>query len=139
MHLRRQREYQNRKRQVGDYKEYLKSDEWQRVRNKLLANPYSSNCYFCDAKRIDFHHVTYLKMDRGKYILPVCRECHTKIHRYENEKDITIYKATTRWANVCGVFKPNKRAISRFWREGKRLRRKSPKKSKKSIDSCKLN
>ena len=62
--------------------EYLKSDEWNRLRKLTMdGNP---DCQCClKTKARDVHHLVYknlvdIKIDE---LLPVCRDCHKEIHR----------------------------------------------------------
>lgn len=61
--------------------EYLKSDEWKRLRNLILHTV--PNCQYCNAKLAsEVHHMTYRNIVDVKItdLLPVCRPCHKLIH-----------------------------------------------------------
>jgi hypothetical protein len=66
--------------------EYLKSDEWKRLRNLILHT--SPNCQCCNIKiASEVHHMTYRNIVDVKVtdLLPVCRPCHKFIHNAIND------------------------------------------------------
>ncbi len=68
-----------------EYSEYLKSDHWINLRRRLSKG---ATCCGCEdaGKKILLHHVEYgrLGSERDSDLIPVCKECHTKIHERLN-------------------------------------------------------
>lgn len=64
------------------YADYLKSDDWKRIANRLKENrPYCSVCR--STERLEVHHLTYkrLGMELDVDLVVLCHECHRKVHR----------------------------------------------------------
>ena len=68
---------------VGDYKAYLQSDEWKKIRELALRRD-GYTCRICGtAINLRVHHVNYehvgteLELDD---VVTLCDECHSKIH-----------------------------------------------------------
>jgi YgiT-type zinc finger domain-containing protein len=58
-------------------------------------------CYCCgaDNKRLDLHHRTYKRLGEENIavdLVPVCRECHEKIHDYFKNNPVSLWLATKR-------------------------------------------
>ena len=76
------------------YKDYLKSEKWQVVRNELLIR--KQNCSVCNNKNVDIHHLTYKNIGNEKKqdLIRLCRDCHFTAHnlfkegkvKYKNHK-----------------------------------------------------
>ena len=73
-----------RKRRTDYYREYLKSDAWQRKRYVVLKRD-NWRCVYCDAPATQVHHKKYAKYNIGKepidWLVSVCKNCHEQIHR----------------------------------------------------------
>jgi len=82
-----------------DYREYLRSPHWQKVRRKFLGT--HKRCYLCGTtKRLSVHHKTYKRRgwERMTDLLCLCWPCHKKVHEYlDANKDkntgITLWNA----------------------------------------------
>ena len=72
-----------RKRRREYYREYLKSDEWQRKRYVVLKRD-NWRCVYCGAPATEVHHLKYAKKNIGKepikWLVSVCRDCHNSKH-----------------------------------------------------------
>ena len=90
-----------------EYYQYMQSEAWQQKRKAF----YSSNlykrwrkegkwvCYGCgaDDKKLDLHHRTYKRLGNEHIaidLVPVCRECHKKIHTLVKESNLGLWTAT---------------------------------------------
>jgi hypothetical protein len=65
-----------------DYKQYLKSDKWKAIRNKILEK-FNGTCVVCDAQtQVDVHHKTYKNIghENEDDLIVLCRTCHAKFH-----------------------------------------------------------
>jgi hypothetical protein len=65
------------------YHEYLKSPEWQSVRQKKLAAT-GFCCDGCGAKTgLEIHHLTYSRVGRERMddLMTLCRSCHGISHK----------------------------------------------------------
>jgi len=68
-----------------DYRAYIQSSAWRRVRARYWASKLPQTCYVCDAARspgMHLHHRTYknLGTERLMDLVPVCPTCHDLIH-----------------------------------------------------------
>jgi 5-methylcytosine-specific restriction endonuclease McrA len=65
------------------YREYLKSDAWQRKRYVVLKRD-NWTCQYCGAKATQVHHLKYAKYKIGKepikWLVSLCKPCHDKQH-----------------------------------------------------------
>lgn len=71
-------------RRSKQYREFLKSDYWQDVRNKVLTRD-NHTCQKCNSVRsLQVHHLSYLhhrdELNHLEDLITVCRECHRKLH-----------------------------------------------------------
>ena len=66
------------------YREYLKSDEWQRKRYVVFKRD-NWTCQECGAKATEVHHLKYAKYQIGKepidWLVSLCSPCHRKKHQ----------------------------------------------------------
>jgi 5-methylcytosine-specific restriction endonuclease McrA len=63
------------------YNEYLYSDEWKRIRNKVVES--DGHCLNCQSKNnLQAHHIDYdnVGMEEQSDLLTLCRDCHKQIH-----------------------------------------------------------
>ncbi len=68
-----------------EYRDYINSPEWRRVRARYWASKLPQACYVCNAPRragMHLHHRTYknLGSERLMDLVPVCPSCHDRIH-----------------------------------------------------------
>ena len=65
------------------YREYLKSEAWQRKRYVVLKRD-NWTCKYCGAKATQVHHLKYAKYQIGKepikWLVSVCASCHKDQH-----------------------------------------------------------
>jgi hypothetical protein len=61
--------------------EYLKSDEWKKLRNLIMST--SPDCQCCGGASSDVHHMVYRNIADITIndLIPVCRSCHEYIHQ----------------------------------------------------------
>ena len=65
------------------YREYLKTDAWQRKRYVVFKRD-NWTCQECGAKATEVHHLKYAKYQIGKepidWLVSLCSPCHRKKH-----------------------------------------------------------
>lgn len=69
--------------QYISYEEYLLSNAWQELREKIVQRD-GGRCVFCDSKdRLQIHHRTYERIyNEGESDLhTLCGKCHKHFHR----------------------------------------------------------
>ena len=73
----------NRSARTERYREYLKTNAWQRKRYVVLKRD-NWTCQSCGAKATQVHHKKYAKYKIGKepikWLVSLCASCHHKIH-----------------------------------------------------------
>jgi len=65
-----------------EYKQYLKSEKWQKVRKTLFLER-GKKCELClSSKNLHIHHLTYERIFNEQLIdlQILCRKCHEKAH-----------------------------------------------------------
>lgn len=75
------------------YKEYLKTDEWKRIRRWALDRA-GHKCQLCQStKNLNVHHNNYKNLGKEEPadIIVLCKNCHTKHHK---KSDSAILKNT---------------------------------------------
>ena len=104
----------------SDYYDYIRSPMWiekkkQYYSSKMYKTLRRGNktwcCYCCltTDKRLDLHHRTYKRLGEENIavdLVPVCRECHDKIHDYFKNNPVSLWTATKK-------FKKKKKKIGR--------------------------
>ena len=72
-----------RTRRTERYREYLKTDAWQRKRYVVFKRD-NWTCQECGAKATEVHHLKYAKYQIGKepidWLVSLCSPCHRKKH-----------------------------------------------------------
>lgn len=72
-----------------NYGEYLQSELWRKVRDKVFAIK-GKACYLCGGRAWQVHHNRYHKNDltgkRVRFINPICGDCHHEIEFSDGEK-----------------------------------------------------
>ncbi|MFA5636906.1 MAG: HNH endonuclease [Anaerovoracaceae bacterium] len=66
----------------SEYKAYLQSDEWKRIRTRIRRRA-RGRCERCGVNvRDDIHHTTYERVgdERLEDLVAVCRHCHRYLH-----------------------------------------------------------
>lgn len=73
-----------------DYNKYIKSKKWYKKRNWYFKNN-DNICKSCGSnENIHLHHINYDRLgnEKMKDLMPLCIECHTKLHEKYGSKDI---------------------------------------------------
>lgn len=87
------RQYRDRNRLLralgfDNYAEYLKSEMWARVKQKVWRE--GAKCTVCAGVATELHHRRYCKCDLEglvtKHIVPICRDCHQRIEFFGGQK-----------------------------------------------------
>lgn len=90
------------------YDEYLKSDRWAEIKAKTAKRPYYSKCLACQSvDRINLHHKNYRFIGTHKElteIIPLCADCHIRVHEIAKTQNIPVPKATSRYMNETKRF-----------------------------------
>lgn len=84
---------------AGEYHKYIRSPEWQAVRERFAASKLQKNCWGCGIawrRGFHLHHRTYknLGVESLHDLVPVCPECHESIHRLVKATGWDIWKST---------------------------------------------
>lgn len=79
-----------------DYKEYLNSPQWAKIRNKVLQRD-DFKCSICGSYRnLQVHHLNYNHFKNEENyledLMTVCNECHEKIENQKKEQDQERYE-----------------------------------------------
>ena len=73
----------SRTRRTERYREYLKTDAWQRKRYVVFKRD-NWTCQECGAKATEVHHLKYAKYQIGKepidWLVSLCSPCHRNKH-----------------------------------------------------------
>ena len=68
---------------TNEYREYLKTDAWQRKRYVVLKRD-NWICQYCGVPATQVHHKRYAKYKIGKepikWLVSLCKPCHDKQH-----------------------------------------------------------
>lgn len=84
---------------IGSYREYLKSDLWYSIRERVFKRD-KKLCMICRKRASQVHHKSYHpKVMRGEDLRPlvsVCRPCHEKIEYDERGKKQSLGGANER-------------------------------------------
>ena len=74
----------SRTRRTERYREYLKTDAWQRKRYVVFKRD-NWTCQECGAKATEVHHMKYAKYQIGKepidWLVSLCSPCHRAKHQ----------------------------------------------------------
>jgi 5-methylcytosine-specific restriction endonuclease McrA len=73
-----------------DYKTYIKSKEWQAVRQRYFNSKLPQICGGCAAPRIPgfhLHHRTYKNLGKERLmdLVLLCQNCHTLVHKHHEQ------------------------------------------------------
>jgi hypothetical protein len=79
----------------SSYQDYLASDLWRQVREKVFSEK-GRKCFMCGLAASQVHHNRYHRNDflgkRSKYLNPVCGTCHVEIE-FDGERKRTLAQA----------------------------------------------
>jgi len=69
----------------GNYKRYLKSEDWEVIRNKVLIRDKRKCCFCLSNKNLEVHHETYKNVfyEDLDDLITLCHDCHRAIHKKE--------------------------------------------------------
>ena len=76
------------------YREYLGSEHWAELKAKYRAASWlPQNCMGCGYRAVQLHHRTYQRLgfENLTDLMPLCRDCHRKVHEYQDLFGIPIY------------------------------------------------
>jgi hypothetical protein len=75
----------------SSYGEFLKSDGWQRTKERFRESQMPQEC-ICGDDDVHFHHLTYERLGRERLsdLMPLCRRCHQMVHALERRGDIGL-------------------------------------------------
>lgn len=75
------------------YSKYLASPHWKGVRVDYESSDLPQFCLGCKSNRFELHHRTYTRLGNEKLVdlIPLCRECHKKVHDYAKNHDLGIH------------------------------------------------
>lgn len=76
-----------------EYQKYLQSDHWKDVKERFRQSKRPKHCLICNNEQIELHHVSYSKLGNERIdrdIVPLCRNCHQKLHDFHNEEEIDV-------------------------------------------------
>lgn len=82
-----------------NYKEYLKTENWQKKRRKVFAL-HSKRCAVCRKKKAtNVHHKSYKRLgdETKRDLIPLCQFHHNEIHKFANQQKINIWQATEQY------------------------------------------
>lgn len=81
--------FSERLKQLGhnSYDEYLESPHWKYIKGLYRQSSMPQTCIACNKTKYDLHHRTYKRLgcEWKSDLVPLCRKCHEKIHRYQNK------------------------------------------------------
>jgi len=108
--------------QWESYAEYLKSNEWQKIRRKKLKST-NYKCEICGKKATEVHHIKYViwGTEENQHLQSLCHQCHLKFHKDKPKKDIKrlefrIFKRKKEWIPWIYYSKPKRfRFIDGKW------------------------
>jgi hypothetical protein len=101
----------------SEYYGYIRSPAWAEKKRQYYAskmyktlksrnNGWICYCCFANDKPLDLHHRTYKRLGEENIavdLVPVCRDCHEKIHKLHKSTKISLWSATKK------IRKPAKR------------------------------
>lgn len=93
-HWVKHRGFHRKLRKLGfeSYRDYLKSDHWARKRDEYRRSGLPQWCIGCNDKRFQLHHRSYTRLgaERLTDLIPLCRDCHRKVHDPVNEGETRL-------------------------------------------------
>lgn len=98
-----------------EYAAYIRSPEWQSVRQRYFASPGMPQfCMVCGSSAFDLHHMTYKRLghERLSDLWPLCREHHLGVHTLMKEAGVDLAQATRAYAHLhrsIKIISPNSR------------------------------
>ena len=84
-----------------EYRNYIRSEAWRKVRARYWKSKLLKTCYLCDASsNLQLHHKTYKRLGCEKLtdLIPLCDECHRYLHeKYKEAKEARGKRVTSLW------------------------------------------
>jgi len=100
------------------YQDFLKSKKWKNLKAFAWDHLKVYKCFFCKEKPYTLHHVKYTKITGNtlSWLIPVCKSCHSNIHRDVESKD-TVFVITRKYADRMGFPKGclTRKNLRRLW------------------------
>ena len=94
----------NSKLKFDNYSEYLKSEEWKKVKYKISKRPFYHKCYICNTKNnLEIHHRSYKWINTKLYMMnlvALCRNCHQLIHDISKDNNISVRMVTKKTRKI---------------------------------------
>lgn len=86
------------------YRDYIKSERWQRKRQQVFAY-YGKKCFACRkaAKVLHVHHMTYARLGHEAVtdLIPLCVPCHKEVTRvYKKNRRRGLRRVTMEFVKV---------------------------------------
>lgn len=91
---------------ISSYKEYLSSNYWKQIKDKMYSSKIPKKCYCCgSSKQLNVHHKKYKLRDIDSKILTnfifLCNDCHREVHNLQKDnKYLTINQATKKYRSI---------------------------------------
>ncbi len=109
----------------GSYREYLMSDLWREIREKVFAAK-GRVCFLCPAAATEIHHCRYAKSDllgrRMIGMFPLCGKCHHAVEFDPSGRKLSMpqmrHKFNTLKAGNKAADFPNRRFPGLFYAKG---------------------
>jgi hypothetical protein len=91
--------------QSKDYKKYISSDEWRRIREEFLTcELFEGFCAACGNTPDSFHihHMTYarLKNEKLEDLIALCGSCHDSLHQFHQDSGKNLYAASQQFIKL---------------------------------------
>ena len=90
----------------NSYCDYLKSDLWTATKERFWASKRPKHCLVCRNPHFDLHHINYSRLGKEhllKDLIPLCRDCHYKIHTYHKKERLDLKIVTKSLRDVFGL------------------------------------
>jgi hypothetical protein len=76
----------------ASYRDYLLSAHWAKLKREYREGDLPQHCLACRDSNYELHHRSYERLGaeiRGD-LIPLCRKCHEKVHRYADLHHLRI-------------------------------------------------
>lgn len=112
----------NKKEHKQKYLDYLKSEEWSKVKTKLF-NLRGRKCEWCSSTEdIEVHHIHYYNLFKEELedLTVLCSKCHRKLHEILKKKKKEQKKGLTPFQQKCKIL--DKREERRLLKKKRKIR-----------------
>jgi|SRR3990167_1200180 len=103
-----------------NYKEYIKSEEWQKKKQSL--DGLGRDCLLCGSKnKLHAHHRSYKRLGNESILedlIYLCKKHHFQVHNFAKQKKMDIFHATREFIKMYrkkNGFKWTRRARWNYW------------------------